>query len=218
MADEKLIPPTPSAEEYAVDEDQGAVFTEQDPIDLFKVWLKLAGEHEMNDPNAMSVATVDPSGMPDVRILLLKDVGERGFTFYGNLQSAKGHELEGTPKAALCFHWKSIRRQVRVRGPVTRLPEAECDAYFATRSRGSQVGAWASFQSRPLEDRKMLEQRIADYEEIYKDRKVPRPEHWVGWLVRPETMEFWVNRPFRLHDRLFFEQQAEGWRARYLYP
>ncbi|MGV6801610.1 MAG: pyridoxamine 5'-phosphate oxidase [bacterium] len=218
MADKQIIPPSPTAEQYAMDEDQGAVFTEQDPIDLFKSWLTLAGQYEINDPNAMSLATVDGRGRPDCRIVLLKDVSPNGFSFYSNTGSAKGEQLAHHRQAALCFHWKSIRRQVRIRGKVRALEAPECDDYFATRSRGSQIGAWASFQSRPMETRKMLEQRIADYEEIYKDRPVPRPDHWQGWQVIPQEIEFWVNRPFRLHDRLLFEQQAEGWVTTRLYP
>ncbi len=220
-----VIPRTPTNEDYKTSSeffdagaDQGEVFTSDDPVELFISWFHLAKQHEANDANAMSLATVDASGMPNNRIVLLKDVGADGFSFYSNAHSAKGEELEANPQAALCFHWKSIRRQVRVRGPITVLPPADCDAYFAQRARGSQIGAWASFQSRPLENRQKLEQRIEDFEEIYKHEDVPRPDNWIGWLVRPQKIEFWVNRPFRLHDRLVFEEQAEGWKQLRLYP
>ena len=232
--DKSIIPPSPSDEDYArqsreqaalereaysVDEDQGDVFTDDDPVALFGQWMLLAGRHEANDPNAMSLATVDGDGMPNVRIVLLKDVSARGFTFYSNAESAKGLELEANPNAALCFHWKSIRRQVRVRGPVTALPKEESDAYFASRSRGSQLGALASFQSRVLRDRETLKRRIDDYDAIYQGRDIPRPENWHGWLVEPREIEFWVNRPWRLHDRLQFLRTADGgWQSRRLYP
>ncbi len=225
MADDGLIPKTPSAKEYKsgkeafnVAEDQGEVFTSADPVELFISWFQLARKHEVNDPNAMSLATVDSNGLPDVRILLLKDVSASGFSFYSNSESAKGEELKANPQAALCFQWKSIRRQVRIRGQVEALSKSECDNYFAERARGSQIGAWASFQSRPLEDRGILRQRVADYEEIYEDKPVPRPENWIGWIVRPQTIEFWVNRPFRLHDRLLFTSGPEGWQQSWLYP
>ncbi|MCI5044056.1 MAG: pyridoxamine 5'-phosphate oxidase [Aquisalinus sp.] len=225
MADDGLIPKTPSAKEYKsgkeafnVAEDQGEVFTSGDPIELFISWFQLARKHEVNDANAMSLATADTSGLPDVRVVLLKDVSASGFSFYSNSESAKGEELQANPQAALCFHWKSIRRQVRIRGQVEALSNSECDNYFAERARGSQIGAWASFQSRPLEDREILRQRVADYEEIYEDKPVPRPENWIGWIVRPQTIEFWVNRPFRLHDRLLFTSNPEGWQQSWLYP
>jgi len=235
--DEKIIPATPNDDDYAreadaqsdiegsdggeafaVDDDQGEVFTEKDPIELFRSWLALAGKHEVNDPNAMALATVDRAGMPNVRMVLLKDVGARGFTFYSNAESVKGLELEGTPKAALCFHWKSIRRQVRVRGTVEALSPEESDEYFASRSRGSQLGAIASFQSRVVDERETLERRIEDYDAIYKDRDIPRPDNWHGFLIQPTEIEFWVNRPYRLHDRKQFTLAKSGWKSVNLYP
>jgi pyridoxamine 5'-phosphate oxidase len=223
MADDTLIPSTPTAEEYeeayGVADDQGEVFTSDDPFELFTSWFEVAKQYEPNDANAMSLATVDAAGMPNVRIILLKDVSRAGFTFYTNAESAKGQELAGQPQAALCFHWKSIRRQIRVRGVVSRVSDADNDAYFARRSRGSQIGAWASHQSRPIEEPGMLEKRVADYEDIYKHKaEVPRPTHWYGWCVTPQSIEFWVNRPYRLHDRLLFEEFADGWKQSWLYP
>ena len=230
MAD-TLIPPTPTADDYAkeaqaqeafgVADDQGEVFGD-DPLETFAAWLTLAGEHEPNDPNAMSLATVRADGTPDVRVVLLKELAEnegRGaFAFYSNTQSAKGEALAANPRAALAFHWKTIRRQVRVRGQVRAVPAEASDAYFASRSRGAQVGAWASQQSREMADEDILKTRIADYEAIYEDRDVPRPEFWRGYEVVPDEIEFWVNRPFRLHDRLLFAWGGEGWETKRLYP
>lgn len=225
MADDAQIPPSPSdidyqnpEEVYGIAEDQGEVFTSDNPFELFASWFEFAKQHELNDANAMSVATVDKEKMPNVRILLLKDFGPAGFSFYSNAESAKGEELAGTARAALCFHWKSIRRQVRVRGFVSKIGPKESDAYFSERARGSQIGAWASFQSRELESREILERRIEDYEEIYKGKDVPRPDNWHGWLVVPQEIEFWVNRPFRLHDRLQFRLEDGEWTRAWLYP
>jgi pyridoxamine 5'-phosphate oxidase len=222
-----LIPPTPSAEDYArearaqeafaVDDDQGEVFTTEDPFELFRRWLALAGRHEANDPNAFALGTVDAEGTPDVRVVLLKDL-DHGLTFYSNTQSAKGEQLRRRPRAAACFHWKSIRRQVRFRGAVEAVSDEESDAYFASRSRGAQVGAWASQQSREMAEEGLLQKRVEDYESIYEGRDVPRPDFWRGFRIVPETVEFWVNRPFRLHDRLAFERSEEGWSVRRLYP
>lgn len=228
MSDEELIPPSPTDADYrmeaemqeafAVHEDQGEVFTSDDPLELFSTWLKLANGHEMNDPNAMALATVDSSGMPDVRMVLLKDVDD-GFVFYTNTTSAKGDHLANTPKAALCFHWKSIRRQVRVRGVAEFVTDDENDEYFSARSRGAQIGAWASQQSRPMAEDTILKTRVQDYESIYEDKDVPRPEFWRGYRLIPTSIEFWVNRPHRLHDRLLFENaDGEGWTKTLLYP
>src|SRR5258708_14481643 len=173
-----------------------------EPLELFREWFAQAKAHEPNDPEAMALASVDAEGLPDVRMVLLKHVDHEGFTFYTNLESAKGEELEGNPKAALCFHWKSLRRQVRVRGPVTRVTDPEADAYFATRAKDSQIGAWASRQSRPLEGRFALEREIARYAAKHALQKVPRPAHWSGFRVQPLQIEFWRDRPFRLPDRL----------------
>jgi pyridoxamine 5'-phosphate oxidase len=227
MDNETLIPPSPSDEDYAaeaaaqekfsVDDDQGNVFTKDDPLELFADWLALAKQHEPNDPNAMSLATVDPSGLPNVRVLLLKELDE-GFVFYTNSMSAKGEELDHNPLAALCFHWKSIRRQVRVRGLVEPVTAAENDAYFSARSRGAQIGAWASQQSRPMAEEGILKTRVEDYESIYEGREVRRPDWWRGYRVTPSSIEFWVNRPYRLHDRLLFQNDGDGWTTTRLFP
>ncbi|MEM1410512.1 MAG: pyridoxamine 5'-phosphate oxidase [Pseudomonadota bacterium] len=223
-----LIPATPSADDYAeeakaqeafgAEADQGDVFGDgADPLALFRDWLALAGQHEINDPNAMTLATVDRDGVPDARIVLLKDVGE-AFTFYTNMGSAKGEQLSGQPDCALLFHWKSIRRQVRVRGRAEPVPAAEADAYFATRDRGSQIGAWASQQSREMDEAGILHHRIADYEDLFDGKDVQRPSFWRGYNVVPETVEFWVNRPFRLHDRRLFVRSGDAWTCSTLYP
>ena len=217
----KLIPPTPSEAEYlqrlSADSDEG-LFEETDPIGLFARWLAAARDREPNDANACALATADAGGAPDVRMVLLKDVDARGFVFYSNLDSAKGRQLAANPRAALLFHWKSLRRQVRVRGPVAPVTAAEADAYFAERAYDARLGAIASDQSRPLPDRAVLEGRIAELQARYAGADPPRPEHWSGWRVAPEALEFWRDRPFRLHDRLLFERAGEGWRRTRLYP
>lgn len=203
--------PAPSAPDF---------FGHDDPFVLFDRWMTDARASEPNDANAMAVATVDDTGLPDVQIILLKGVDEHGFVFFTNYESAKGRELGAMPKAALCFHWKSIRRQVRVRGPVTPVSEAEADEYFASRPRDSQVGAWASQQSRPLESRAKFEAEIAEVARRYEGGEVPRPPHWSGFRVTPVAIEFWHDRPFRLHDRLKFTRDGEGvaWSKTRLYP
>ncbi|PQA87056.1 pyridoxamine 5'-phosphate oxidase [Marinicaulis flavus] len=215
-----LIPPSPSEEAYAVDEDQGDVFTIEDPVALFAEWLALARKKEPNDPNAMALATVDESGMPDVRMVLLKDVDACGLTFYTNLESAKGRELAANPKAAVVFHWKSIRRQVRFRGGVEPVSDKEADAYFASRARASRIGAWASQQSRPLESRFALEKAVAAKTAKFGLGEIPRPPHWSGYRIKPVQIEFWVNRPFRLHERLLYarEDVSSPWTKEHLYP
>ncbi|MGN8115407.1 pyridoxamine 5'-phosphate oxidase [Labrys sp. 22185] len=191
-----------------------------EPFLLFAQWLAEAEKSEPNDPNAMALATVDPDGLPDVRMVLLKGLDDKGFVFYTNTQSAKGQELAGTPKAALLFHWKSLRRQVRVRGPVERVTDAEADAYFATRPRGSRIGAWASQQSRPLEGRFALEKAVATYTAKFAIGEIPRPPHWTGFRILPVQIEFWHDKPFRLHDRLVFRrvENQGGWSREQLYP
>jgi len=218
---EPLIPATPDDEAYGAEADQGDVFTHQDPVALFADWFTLARQHEPNDPNAMALATVDAHGMPDVRIVLLKDFDDAGLTFYTNLESAKARQLETGPGAALCFHWKTIRRQVRFRGAVAPVSAAESDAYFASRARGSQFGAWASAQSRPLESRQVLIDAVAEATEKFgQDSPVPRPPHWGGFRLVPNHCEFWVNRPYRLHDRLVFSRDAKDgpWATTRLFP
>ncbi|WP_375203425.1 pyridoxamine 5'-phosphate oxidase [Hyphococcus sp.] len=218
MAD--LIPPSPSEEAYAVDHDQGDVFTIGDPIALFADWLALAVKKEPNDANAMALATVDETGLPDVRMVLLKDIDACGLTFYTNLESAKGQELAKNPKAAAVFHWKSIRRQVRFRGPVERVTDEEADAYFASRARASRIGAWASDQSRPMESRFALEKAVAKKTAQFGLGEIPRPPHWSGYRITPTQIEFWVNRPFRLHERLCYRRAdiSSAWTKENLYP
>lgn len=190
-----------------------------EPFRLFAAWLEDAGRSEPNDPNAVALATVDADGMPDVRMVLLKGFDEHGFVFYTNLESAKGREILGSMKAAMCFHWKSLRRQVRVRGPVEVVSDAEADAYYATRPRGSRIGAWASKQSRPLESRFALEKAVAEYTARHAIGDIPRPKHWSGFRIVPQSIEFWHDRPFRLHDRIVFSRNADGgWDKTRLYP
>lgn len=215
-----LIPPSPRYEGQTPPPDDPAFFAHADWVALFEAWFKDAREKEPNDPNAMTLATVDASGLPDARMVLLKDVDARGFTFYSNEQSAKGVELAANAKAALVFHWKSIRRQVRVRGPVSAVSAQEADEYWATRARDAQIGAWASDQSRPMEGRFVFEKRIAEHALKFGVSKVPRPPHWRGWRVAPTQVEFWRDRPFRLHDRLVFTRADESarWETHRLFP
>ncbi len=191
-----------------------------DPFALFETWLADAEASELNDPTAVALATVDPDGLPNVRMVLLKGVDRRGFVFYTNYESAKGRELLAARKAAMCFHWKSLRRQVRVRGEVETVSDEEADAYYASRPRGSRIGAWASTQSRPLESRLALEKSVALYTAKYAVGDIPRPPHWSGFRILPVEMEFWRDRPFRLHDRLVFRRDPgqDGWSTTRLYP
>jgi pyridoxamine 5'-phosphate oxidase len=191
-----------------------------EPIALFKEWFEEAKAREPNDPEAMALATVDAGGLPNVRMVLLKGVDRNGFVFYTNLESAKGEELANNPQAALCFHWKSLRRQVRVRGTVMPVSDAEADAYFKTRAKDSQIGAWASRQSRPLEGRFALEREVARFAAKYALQSVPRPAHWSGFRLQPLAIEFWRNRPFRLHERLLYRRDAldSAWVTNRLFP
>ena len=196
-------------------------FTENsEPFALFDEWLAEAGNTEPNDPNAVALATVDNEGLPDVRMVLLKGFDSQGFVFYTNFDSQKGQEILGSMKAAMCFHWKSLRRQVRIRGPVEIVSREEADAYYATRPRGSRIGAWASKQSRPLESRFALEKAVAEYTARYPIGEIPRPGYWSGFRIRPTSIEFWHDRPFRLHDRVVFSRlMPEGdWGKTRLYP
>jgi pyridoxamine 5'-phosphate oxidase len=189
-----------------------------EPWALFRDWMAEATQSEPNDPTAMALATVDADGLPDVRMVLLKGADENGFVFYTNRESNKGRELAANPKAALVFHWKSLRRQIRARGTVTMVSDAEADAYFASRPRDSRIGAWASQQSRPLESRFAFEKAIAVYAAKHAVGEVPRPPYWTGYRIDPVSIEFWHDRPFRLHDRVLFTKAAGGWAKTRLYP
>ncbi|MGF9693142.1 pyridoxamine 5'-phosphate oxidase [Rhizobium sp. 0TCS1.26] len=191
---------------------------ESEPFALFGEWLKEAEGSEINDPNAVALATVDSDGLPNVRMVLLKGFDTRGFVFYTNFESRKGQEILGQKKAAMCFHWKSLRRQVRVRGPVTVVSDEEADAYYASRARGSRIGAWASKQSRPLEGRFALEKAVAEVTARYAIGEIPRPPFWSGFRIEPESIEFWHDRQFRLHDRVEFRRDGEGWSKIRMYP
>src|SRR5687768_3294741 len=189
-----------------------------DPHALFEEWLAEAQLGEPNDPTAMTLATADAESRPSARMVLLKGHDERGFVFYTNLDSRKGGELAANPRAALLFHWKSLRRQVRIEGPVEPVSEAEADSYFATRSRDSQLGAWASDQSRPLDQRAIFEARYAETRDRFEGGEVPRPPRWSGWRVVAERIEFWTDRDHRLHERRLFSRAGEGWSEGLLYP
>jgi pyridoxamine 5'-phosphate oxidase len=196
-------------------------FTEADePLRLFAAWFEEATRSEPRDPTAMSLATVDADGCPNVRMVLMKGFDERGFVFYTNIESKKGQELDASRQGALLFHWKSLNRQVRLRGPVERVEDAEADTYFATRPRLAQIGAWASKQSAPLESRHAFEKAIALYTAKFAVGTIPRPPNWTGYRLLPLLIEFWQDRPFRLHDRVEFSRDAAGapWRRTRLYP
>ena len=189
-----------------------------DPFQLFDEWFAEANASEPNDANAMALATADRDGQPHVRMVLLKAHGPDGFVFYTNEESAKGGQLHENPRAALLFHWKSLRRQVRIEGAVEPVPDAEADAYFATRSRDSQLGAWASDQSKPLDSRATFEARYEEMKKRFEHLDVPRPEHWGGFRLAPESIEFWTDRPHRLHERRLFTRRNGDWSEGLLYP
>jgi pyridoxamine 5'-phosphate oxidase len=191
----------------------------QDPIAMFHAWMKEAEAKELNDPNAVALATASRDGMPSVRMVLMKRLDERGFAFYTNAESQKGQELAENPRAAMCFHWKSLRRQVRTSGPVTELPAEDVEEYFHSRSRLSQLGAMASAQSRVLASRELLESRVHALEAEFPG-EIPRPDYWKGYVLRPEQIEFWQDGAGRLHDRFLFSrtESEDGWRVERLYP
>ncbi len=197
----------------------GNFLEEKDPYALFLMWYKEAQASEINDPNAMTLATVDAEGFPNARIVLLKDISSYGFTFYTNTMSAKGAELAVNPVATLVFHWKSLRKQVRIRGIVAPVTSEEADTYFASRARESQIGAWASQQSQPLESRQVFDDAVAEIDARFTGKIVPRPAHWSGYRVSPRTIEFWHDRPFRLHDRAVYSSENNTeWKIQRLYP
>lgn len=188
------------------------------PIEIFQKWLDIAKENEINDPTACALASVDENGKPNVRMVLLKHHDDKGFVFYTNLKSAKGKELGNNPNAAMCFHWKSIRKQVRIVGKVEGVANTDANAYFESRHPHSRLGAWASEQSQPLDNRKTMIEKFEKYKEKFGEQDIPRPEHWSGFRLVPEKIEFWKDGEFRLHDRIQFTKENGKWKSILLYP
>ncbi len=219
MQDKKTPPAAPDSDLTAQLFDDRLV-RKPDPFAVFSLWLEEARQTEVNDANAMSLATVDSQGMPDCRIMLLNGLDDRGFIFYTNTRSAKGRELEHDNRVCLLFHWKSLRRQVRIRGSALKVSDARADAYFATRPRGSRIGAHASRQSEPLEERQDIDRRVQELTRKFEGQEVPRPAHWTGFRVEPLQIEFWQNGEFRLHDRVTYRRNDTGspWVAQRLNP
>ena len=191
----------------------------EDPVELFKSWMKEAEKREVNNPNALSLATVNNIGEPDVRMMLLKGLGPKGFVFYTNLNSPKGDDLKANPKAAMCFHWKTLQRQIRILGNVIQVDDKEADLYFKSRSYESKIGAWASDQSNTMKDRTELLMKIKVLKKKFENNKtVPRPSHWSGLCLSPSSIEFWLQVPNRIHERLRYNKVTRGWKKEILYP
>ena len=190
-----------------------------DPLELFKIWMAEAEKKEINDPNALSLATSNEKQEPSVRMILLKGLSSKGFVFYTNLDSPKSHDLKKNPKASMCFHWKSLQRQIRISGSVTQVTDEEADLYFNTRPYESRIGAWASDQSNIMKNRKDLLRKIEDYKKKYSDeKKLPRPKNWSGWNLSPTTIEFWLGDEYRIHERLRYNKISSYWKKEILYP
>ena len=190
-----------------------------DPIELFKIWMSEAEKKEINDPNALSLATTNQKNEPSVRMILLKGLNEKGFVFYTNLSSPKSNDLKKNPKAEMCFHWKSLERQIRIFGSIVQVSDEEADTYFNSRPYGSKINAWASDQSKPMDERSDLLKKIEDFKKKYKNEKnVPRPPHWSGWCLRPSSIEFWLHKDNRIHERLKYNKTSNVWRKEVLYP
>jgi len=190
-----------------------------DPIELFKIWMAEAEKKEINDPNALALATSSDSHQPSVRMILLKGLNQKGFVFYTNLNSPKSLDLKKNPKASMCFHWKSLQRQIRICGSVTKVSDKEADIYFNSRPYESRIGAWASDQSNVMQQRSELIKKIEDYKSKYKDeKKLPRPKHWSGWCLSPSSMEFWLGDEHRIHERLRYKKISNIWKKEILYP